>query len=347
MLDFVLTRSESKQITPISVAIEELPCGCRTQAPSVTPRSSRKSEANKDTVDSVLRLVLNQISEDMFVLPANVCVLFKALEAQTVVKGLKTPHHSVGTKLIGLALRQYLLETDQLAEVLGLSLSPAIIEELKLLADCVYHVLVSGKVKGSSTPRLAGRFCKDNKDWINDKVQILVFYLNSEIFDVGDTSLHKEGTTEFLDQMYLSLASDILSTNHGLEDLTKLYWLLHNNSEWLYGQLDIKHALPLVERVPGTESFRLDIASRPEPPFNPIKEHQCIGPYKFDHGAIEVLPMEWEKLLQSDLGLSELGFRTLLYNRHEMQDGAYLEENEKKPVASLRSIFENDPRELR
>ena len=63
--------------------------------------------------------------------------------------------------------------------------------------------------------------------------------------------------------------------------------------------------------------------------------------------AIENLPVDWEKLLQSDLGLSELGFRTLLYNRHEMQDGAFLEDNEKKPVASLRAIFENDPRELR
>jgi hypothetical protein len=63
--------------------------------------------------------------------------------------------------------------------------------------------------------------------------------------------------------------------------------------------------------------------------------------------AIENIPLDWEKLLQNDLGLSELGFRTLLYNRHEMQDGAYLEESEKKPVASLRAIFENDPRELR
>lgn len=69
--------------------------------------------------------------------------------------------------------------------------------------------------------------------------------------------------------------------------------------------------------------------------------------FSFLKAAIENMPVDWEKLLQSDLGLSELGFRTLLYNRHEMQDGAFLEEKEKKPVANLKALFENDPRELR
>jgi len=59
--------------------------------------------------------------------------------------------------------------------------------------------------------------------------------------------------------------------------------------------------------------------------------------------AIQSLPIDWERLLQSDLGLSEKGFRSLLYNRHEMQDGAYLEEVEKKPTMALRAVFENDP----
>lgn len=56
--------------------------------------------------------------------------------------------------------------------------------------------------------------------------------------------------------------------------------------------------------------------------------------------------IDWQKLLSSDLGLSEYGFRTLLYNRHEMQDGEYLEENEKKPVEVLKSVYEHEDREL-
>lgn len=56
--------------------------------------------------------------------------------------------------------------------------------------------------------------------------------------------------------------------------------------------------------------------------------------------------MDWLRLLQSDLGLTETNFRTLLYHRQEMQEGAYLEENEKKPIQVLKGKFELDPVDL-
>lgn len=62
--------------------------------------------------------------------------------------------------------------------------------------------------------------------------------------------------------------------------------------------------------------------------------------------TIKSFNINWQDLLSSDLGVSEFGFRSLLYNRHEMQDGAYLEEQEKKPVETLKSVYENEPREL-
>ena len=57
-------------------------------------------------------------------------------------------------------------------------------------------------------------------------------------------------------------------------------------------------------------------------------------------------PFNWSQVLQSDLGLSEFGFKTLLYHRHEMQDGAYLEDSEKRPVEILKSVFEHEASEL-
>ena len=62
--------------------------------------------------------------------------------------------------------------------------------------------------------------------------------------------------------------------------------------------------------------------------------------------AIQKFDFEWQSLLQSDLGLSEVGFRELLFHRHEMQEGAYLEEEEKKPVHILRKRYEMDRSEL-
>ena len=48
---------------------------------------------------------------------------------------------------------------------------------------------------------------------------------------------------------------------------------------------------------------------------------------------------EWTSMLQADLGMSLVGFRNLLLNRHEMRDGAYLEECEKRLVEILRKKF--------
>lgn len=56
--------------------------------------------AGRDVMESAMRLVLAQITEDMFVLPAPLCVLYKSLEQQSASKGMKTPHHCVAIKVI-------------------------------------------------------------------------------------------------------------------------------------------------------------------------------------------------------------------------------------------------------
>ena len=50
-------------------------------------------------VDVVLHLVVNQLSEDIFVLPSPLCVLFKSLEENCVSRGVKTPHNCAGIKV--------------------------------------------------------------------------------------------------------------------------------------------------------------------------------------------------------------------------------------------------------
>lgn len=79
------------------------------------------------------------------------------------------------------------------------------------------------------------------------------------------------------------LYNTCLTVYVGRSDVERLYWLLHNNRTWLHGQLDMKHVLPLVETDPILDTFILDVMPRPLPQFNPLEEHQRIGPYKFDH----------------------------------------------------------------
>ena len=71
-----------------------------------------------------------------------------------------------------------------------------------------------------------------------------------------------------------------------------------------------------------------------------------LGESSFNHDAIADFSIDWLKLLQSDMGLSEAGFRNLMSHRHEMQEDAYLEEIEKKPVRVLRSKYDLDNEDL-
>jgi len=49
---------------------------------------------------------------------------------------------------------------------------------------------------------------------------------------------------------------------------------------------------------------------------------------------------DWVSMLKSDLGLSELGFRTLLFHRYDMQDDVELDENDYRYAITLRKKYD-------
>ena len=86
--------------------------------------------------------------------------------------------------------------------------------------------------------------------------------------------------------------------------------------------------------------------------FTPLESFNTIGgssgntPTPINHDALAEFSIDWLKLLQSDMGLSETAFRNLLSHRHEMQEDAYLEEAEKKPVRVLKTKYDLDGDDL-
>jgi len=48
---------------------------------------------------------------------------------------------------------------------------------------------------------------------------------------------------------------------------------------------------------------------------------------------------DWVSMLKSDLGLSELGFRCLLFRRYDMQDNVELDDNEQRYATALMNKF--------
>lgn len=344
LVSVVLDGNSGPPIRPIMSVIADLPCGCR---PQFTPPSSRSksSESQKELMDALMRQMVSYIADNVFSIPNTVCILMRTLQEHCTANNIKTPHHCAGMKVIGTCLRLRLQDKHYLERVTGLNLNHQQTDTLKSLADCVYYVLINTKAKSNATPQLAGKFCKENKVWVQSKIQTITSYLNNVMFEMNDHTILEGATNEYMKQLFTLAASNILDSPTGQADLTCLYGLIANNFSWLERQFDIQFILPSsgVENIP---QFTLSSEVDQFKEFNACKEYEMIGTRKFDHPTIESFNINWQELLSSDLGISEFGFRSLLYNRHEMQDGAYLEEQEKKPVETLKSVYENEPREL-
>ena len=80
--------------------------------------------------------------------------------------------------------------------------------------------------------------------------------------------------------------------------------------------------------------------------FQPLNAFNFLNGSPFDQTTIAEFPYNWPKLLQCELGMSEVGFRNLLSHRHDMQEDAFLEEAEKKPVQLLKIKYNLEPGEL-
>ncbi|XP_062617081.1 uncharacterized protein KIAA0825-like [Saccostrea cucullata] len=343
LVSVVLDSNTGPPIRPIMSVLADLPCGCRPQFSA--PYKSKTSESEKEAMDALLRQVVGYMSDNVYSIPNTVCIILRALQEHCIANNIKTPHHCAGLKILGTCLRRRLQDKGYLERITGLTLNHKQVEDLKSLADCIYYVLINTKAKSNATPKLGGKFCKENKEWVHSKIQSITAYLNNVIFEISDHTILEGATNEYMKQLFTLAASNILDSPTGQADLTCLYGLIANNFAWLEKQFDIQFVLPPygTEDVPQF-SLRMEVDHPRE--FDACKEYEMIGSRKFDHATVENYDINWQDLLSSDLGISEFGFRSLLYNRHEMQDGAYLEEQEKKPVETLKSVYENEPREL-
>ncbi|ESP00922.1 hypothetical protein LOTGIDRAFT_176460, partial [Lottia gigantea] len=165
------------------------------------------------------------------------------------------------------------------------------------------------------------------------------------LFTVPDTDILEGATSQFADHIFTTAAAAILNDIDGYHHLEIIHNLIKRNWTWIEEQLDIKLSMK-DKPAAKTIKFDLDLTPIKEKKFVPQTEFSQMGDTDFQQEFIMNFNLNWTAMLQSDLGLSEHGFSSLLYNRHEMQDGAYLEEAEKRPVEILRSLFERDSSEM-
>ncbi|KAK6179051.1 hypothetical protein SNE40_011497 [Patella caerulea] len=324
--------------------IQELPCGCRPNKYDTDHSTTKKGE--RFIIESALKIVVAEMSEKIHALNSAFCVACYLLQEACHQNNFKTPHNCAGLIIIGRCVRERLLDSKYIESMIGQDVQEETYKLLTVLADCIYSVLIYGRAKSSiSTPKMASQFVKANKEWLTSKIQLIAVHLSNDLFSVPDTDILEGATSNFADHIFTATVASILNDSNGYENLVMTYNLIKRNWTWVEEQLDIKLSLKNTEQTK-TTAFQLDLTPVKDEKFIPQKEFIRIGDSEFSQEALMSFPFNWNHMLQSDLGLSENGFSSLLYNRHEMQDGAYLEENEKRPVEILRSIFEKDSSDM-
>ncbi|XP_048250492.1 uncharacterized protein KIAA0825-like [Haliotis rufescens] len=340
VLDYMMMLPTSTaSLDPLIMKISELPCGCPPC--QMEPNNNRKPPALKAVMDGALKILISELSESVLCLRTPVCLMFNVLQEACTERKIKTGHSCVGLQLIAASLKCKLQDTEYLEKAVGLSFHPDMLKQIASLAECVYHVLAVGRSKNQNTPKLASKFCKSHKEWMAQKFHIISSHFMNDIFCMPDSDILEGATTAYSDQVFTAMASSTIDAATGLHDLQTVHNTVHNNGVWLLQQMDVK---PVVskEGVDRVQHFTFNIAKPKPKPFIPVKEFCRLGDCDFDQDYILHFPFKWSEMLQSDLGLSEHGFRSLLFHRHEMQDGAFLEDVEKKPVEVLKAKFDSE-----
>ncbi|XP_014676851.1 PREDICTED: uncharacterized protein KIAA0825 homolog [Priapulus caudatus] len=324
--------------TPFS----DLPCGC------VNKQLFHHEDSKKDVLHVAIEAMLDAMVAALSTVPVSVCMFFARMQDLLRAHIQQPAHDSVGLQMLAAGLHYHLHIGSHLEKILGARINPAMQEKLNTLGECLYQLIIANP--SSIRPRrpseeLAQGFILTRKDFLQSNIDSIKQFFGT--FSLPKENFYHDAPQEFADELLANMAGEILEAPGGNQSMHWVYYLLKNNMTWLTSQLDIPSLYPHADTTGIVASFN-NSALPPDvsTEFNPLKEINMIGTGVFDQDAIASMPYDWQQLLQSDLGLSEVAFRQLLFNRHDMQEAAYLEEQEKKPVKVLRSLYEKDALEL-
>ncbi|CAL1530200.1 unnamed protein product [Lymnaea stagnalis] len=331
-------KTADRFIRPVISYVADLPCGC---PPNYSLKDHPKPPGEWSYIKPYIFLVILEIEKCVVVLPASLCCLFNAIDHNCKEQGIKTSHGCVALQIIAWAMWLRLGQLATNSDKLGTVICADARGYMMTLSDTLFHVLVYGR--GPYTPQFAARFIKNNKEWLHQRLESIKLYISDEFHGHASADITETGNTTFTDHIYSMLASSIMDSPNGYQELNNLCNLIRNNGPWLLEQMDIQSPLSSsTESRQKKLTFKLDISQPVRMhDFDPIKEMNLLGDGPFNHGAIIEFTYDWMALLTSDLGLSKVAFKSLLMNRHEMQDGAVLDDAEKKPVDVLRAVYEH------
>ncbi|XP_051876266.1 uncharacterized protein KIAA0825 homolog isoform X4 [Pristis pectinata] len=189
-------------------------------------------------------------------------------------------------------------------------------EKLELVSECLLNIV--GQQKENPKPvvrKVINCLEKQRPKWIEVQLQNAKTFCSESTFltDKDSIAQKKDSLAELTKQKISMMLLDICHQPGGNEYLRQIYHIIQLNEDWLKGQIysqDFSHCneTPLKPRHLALQGFRQHLM------FNPLHVFNHIGSTNFNQSTITEWNWDWSKVLQSNLGLSQLTFRTLLAN---------------------------------
>ncbi|XP_072166974.1 uncharacterized protein KIAA0825-like [Diadema setosum] len=360
--EVLLKKRNVVEMTGFLETLGELPCGCR---PKHRTAAASTFKQEKDTTFAALKLLLSCIAEDCIALPTPLKIFLYSLQEKLRENSIRSAHCCVCLQVIGSCVSAMLSDEAEVKRIVGDSIPDAGIKAFAQLGEYAFLSLTatSNHSTQEKLPNPLHTFTKLHSDWLQEQIDIIIDHLGNESLGQLTNYSWDETNLDYLEEYYALQADHVTRTTSGTIGLLKINKLFKNNLAWFQHHLDIPPVLPTGEpqsipmfdptaTIPSFACTAPAVADPPAtappspPPFNPLIEFHRLDDAIFDHEAIAAFSYDWARLLQSHLGLSEAGFRSLLSHRHEMQEDACLEESERKPVRVLRSKFDLDKGDL-
>lgn len=201
--------------------------------------------------------------------------------------------------------------------------------ESTTLAQAIFSVLVFEQPSN----KIAADFVKKNKPFVETCVKKII--KNTERTECGEIEDVDKYLSQESELVFSTISDCILEKSNGKAAFNNVHQLVSQNKCWVGSELEVELFFGVQSR---DIQFQMPVDIIDEP-FNPLEESTRVHGLRFEHKFVEEYQLDWERLLQNDLGLSEANVRLLMSKRIEFRDNNGLNDDELKYVKTLKQAF--------
>ncbi|XP_062925345.1 uncharacterized protein KIAA0825 homolog isoform X2 [Mobula hypostoma] len=283
------------------------------------PREFKRRECGKNFTKlaaQVFSVLIDDLPAIIASLPSTIKYLFTLAQRKFPSNIPELRNSSLLWHVITVICRT--LEDGNAMELLsGVTIDRWTKEKLVLMSDCLLSVV--GQQKDNPKPviqKVINCLEKQRPKWIEVQLQNAKQFCSESAFLTDKDSIAQEKCSwaELTEQKIHLMLLDICHQPGGNEYLRQIYHIIQLNEDWLKEQI-YSHCFSHENMTTRRSRYLALHGVQEHLMFNPLHIFNHIGCMNFNQSTITEWNWDWSKVLRSNLGLSQLTFRTLLANR--------------------------------